>query len=174
MVLHRALREWPLLTNGVTVGVVTAAGDLLAQHIEHSRHRVEPAPALQGGADSHDRDSNMSADSRLVEGRNDAASEAKPHHYPDYIRTGVMSTWGATVFGPMWTAWYALLDRRMPLRNTRNTLLKVGITAVVMAPISNALFFAFVPTIERAVRVCLAIVVLIHSTLREQYTFSGA
>jgi hypothetical protein len=72
-----------------------------------------------------------------------------------------MGTWGVTIFGPMWAWWYRFLDARLHVYSAQSIAAKVAITATVMAPISNALFFTFMTAGERILhKVCISDAVL--------------
>lgn len=67
-----------------------------------------------------------------------------------------MGTWGTVAFGPMWAAWYGLLDKRLPVKTGPAIALKVVVTAVVMTPVSNGLFFSFMTAAGHVVKVCFS------------------
>lgn len=70
--------------------------------------------------------------------------EASPTR--DLRRTASMAAWGATVAGYGLTFWFALLGRLFPLASTSNKQLfgKVLFHQLIMSPLLNAGFFAFV------------------------------
>jgi hypothetical protein len=149
--MREALRKWPIVTNGLLVGFVTGSGDILAQRLRNrhdslvsfvsvARQYSEPAPLCVLLI----RDTSTPPTSRC---QSKACSALQAKH--NWQRTALMGTWGVTIFGPMWAWWYRFLDARLHVYSAQSIAAKVAITATVMAPISNALFFTFMTAGER-------------------------
>ncbi|KAF2453447.1 SYM1 protein [Lineolata rhizophorae] len=67
----------------------------------------------------------------------------------DYMRTGRMALYGGCVFGPVATAWYGFLGRRINLSSTSRTIgTRVGLDQLVFAPLHMPVFLSSMALLE--------------------------
>ncbi|KAL6063487.1 hypothetical protein QOT17_011497 [Balamuthia mandrillaris] len=122
---RQMLHERPVLTNGLTAAALMSVGDVIAQTVRLRNHTTS-SPALIASP----------APSSRLGSRFDAQ------------RNMVMTSWGGFFFGPTFYYWFRFLDRKLPAKGLKVVLLKVSLTATLIAPPFNALFFAWTTTME--------------------------
>ena len=119
-------RHWlvtrPYLTSAVTSGAVLAAGDALAQSIEHRRYLTAHPTATS---------------------LTNAALSFQPN------RTFILSLWGGAVFSPFFTRFFHFLDAKpyLKAKTPRNIAIRVFAIFAVAQPL-NAFFFVYTSTLE--------------------------
>ena len=112
----------PYLTSAVTSAIVLAAGDALAQSIEHHRYLTAHPSAT-------------------------ALTNPALSFQPN--RTFILSLWGGAVFSPFFTRFFHHLETRpyLKAKSPRNLAIRVTSIFLIAQPL-NAFFFLYCSTLE--------------------------
>jgi len=143
--IHK-LDTHPLMTKGITSGLISGSGDLLCQYIISSKKEKEEEG--EGGNKRHNTNTTATATTNHDTTNND--NDDEPQSF-DWLRTARFTILGSFLVAPVVHVWYGHLMRSIPGGGVSSVAKRLFCDQGLFAPIFTATFISCLTVLEHVI-----------------------